>query len=158
MEEKSKGQITHLIIFLNSVCTGLAWSQHSLSFIHRCEIPTKQQLQDNGQARRNAERVQVQMCSQTSRGTGVTGADIPEDYQGASQLMVGEPASFLLDLVGWRGGSSGFQKLQEYAVPYQTNDCPLLEIAYNTGFSSFPVPPSGNLTRAAEMGDRNVCT
>lgn len=69
MEERSKCQITHLIIFLNSCFIGLAWLQHSLSFIHRCEIPTEQELQDSGQAERNAEGVQVQMCSQTFLGS-----------------------------------------------------------------------------------------
>lgn len=71
--------------------------------------------------------------------------------------MVGKPTSFLLDAVGRRGSSSGFQMLQEYAVTHQTNVCPLLESACDTG-SAFTAPPSGNLIRAAEMGDLNVGT
>lgn len=49
---------------------GLARLQHSISFIHRCEIPMEQELQDNGQSVRKAEGVWVNICPQTSKGAG----------------------------------------------------------------------------------------
>lgn len=70
--------------------------------------------------------------------------------------MLEKPTSFLLGSVGPKGSSSSFQRLQEYAVPHQTNVCPLLGTACDTGSSAFPAPPSGNLIRTTEMGDLNV--